>query len=109
MRDVAEIEFIQGLDFDLINQSFTHDGKKRLLIFDDFSEELLKSKDFTRIATAGRHLGLHVLYIKHNLFHKSPIGRDVELQLTHIVLFQSPRDINQIERLGQAKIFTSML
>ena len=26
-RDVAEIEFIQGLDFDLINQSFTHDGK----------------------------------------------------------------------------------
>ena len=85
----------------MINQSFTHDGKKRLLIFDDFSEELLKSKDFTRIATAGRHLGLHVLYNKHNLFHKSPIGRDVELQLTHIVLFQSPRDINQIERLGQ--------
>ena len=75
--------------------------KKRLLIFDDFSEELLKSKEFTRIATAGRHLGLHVLYIKHILFHKSPIGRDVELQLTHIVLFQSPRDINQIERLGQ--------
>ena len=100
-RDVSEIEFIQGLDFDLINQSFTHDGKKRLLIFDDFSEEFLKSKDFTRIATAGRHLGLHVLYIKHNLFHKSPIGRDVKLQLTHIVLFQSPRDINQIERLGQ--------
>ena len=86
-RDVEEIEFVQGLDFDLINQSFTHDGKKRLLIFDDFSEELLKSKDFTRIATAGRHLGLHVLCIKHNLFHKSPIGRDVELQLTHIVLF----------------------
>ena len=26
-RDVTEIEFIQGLDFDLINQSFTHDGK----------------------------------------------------------------------------------
>ena len=46
-------------------------------------------------------MGLHVLYIEHNLFHKSPIGRDVELQLTHIVLFQSPRDINQIERLGQ--------
>ena len=100
-QDVAEIEFIQGLDFDLINESLATDGKKRLLIFDDFSDELLKSKDFTRIATAGRHLGLHVLYIKHNLFHKSPLGRDVELQLTHIVLFQSPRDINQIERLGQ--------
>ena len=32
-RDVAEIEFIQGLDFDLINQSFTHDGKKTLANF----------------------------------------------------------------------------
>lgn len=101
-RDVvADIEFVQGIDFDLIHNSFSSDGKRRLLIFDDFSEELLKSRDFTRIATAGRHLGLHVLYIKHNLFHKSPIGRDVELQLTHIVLFQSPRDINQIEHLGQ--------
>ena len=77
-QDAAEIEFIHGLDFDLINQSFTQDGKKRLLIFDDFSVQLLNSKDFTRIATAGRHLGLHVLYIRHNLFHKSPIGRDVE-------------------------------
>ena len=85
----------------MINQSFTHGGKKRLLFFDDFSEELLKSKDFTRIATAGRHLSLHVLYIRHNLFHKSPIGRDVELQLTHIAIFQSPRDIYQIERLGK--------
>ena len=98
-RDVAEIEFIHGLDFGLINQSFTHDGKKRLL--NDFSEELLRSKDFIWIATAGIHLGLHVLYIRHNLFHKSPVGRDVEVQLTHIVLFQSPRDINQIERHGQ--------
>ena len=76
--------------------------KKRLLIFDDFSEELLKSKEFTRIATAGRHLGLHVLYIKHNLFHKSPIGRDVELQLTHIVLFQSPVTLIKLNDLGNS-------
>ena len=32
-RNVAEIEFIQGLAFDLINQSFTHDGKKTLANF----------------------------------------------------------------------------
>ena len=101
-QDVAEIEFIQGLDFNLINQSFTHDGKKRLLIFDGCSEELLKSKDFTRIATAGRHLGLHVLSIRHNLFHTSPIGRNVELQLTHIVLFQPPVTLIKLNDLGNS-------
>ena len=70
-RDVAESEFIQELDFALINQSLEPDGKKRLLIFDDFSKELLKSEVFTRTATACRQSGLHVLYNKHNLFHKS--------------------------------------
>ena len=46
-------------------------------------------------------MGLHVLYIKHNLFHTTPIARDVELQLTHVLLFQSPYDINQFKRPGQ--------
>ncbi len=35
------------------------------------------------------------------MFHKSPIGRDVELQNTHIVMFKSPRDVMQISKLGQ--------
>ena len=34
-------------------------------------------------------------------FTKVPLGRDIELQNTHIVLFKSPRDINQIQKLGQ--------
>ena len=44
---------------------------------------------------------MSVIYIKHNLYHKSSIGRDAELQLTHIVLFKSARDVQQIARLGQ--------
>ena len=30
--------------------------------------------------TTGRHRGLSTIYIKHNLFHQSKLGRDVELQ-----------------------------
>ena len=57
-------------------------------------------KPFVDIATAGRHRGLSTIYIKHKLFNKSKLGRDVELQNTHIVLVKSPRDVMQVTTLG---------
>ena len=61
---------------------------------------MCSSKEFVKIATAGRHRGLSTIYIKHNLFHKSTLGRDIELQTTHIALFKSPRDVMQIDTLS---------
>ena len=52
------------------------------------------------IATAGRHPGFNTIYIKHNLFHQSKLGKNVELQNTHIVLFKSPRDVHQVATLS---------
>ena len=71
-----------------------------MLLFDDSCEEILNSKAFVDIATAGRHRGLSTVYIKHNLFHQSKLGRDVELQNTHIVLFKPPRDVMQVTTLS---------
>ena len=93
-------KFIQGVDFELI-ENLPNNGTKYLLIFDDSCEELSNSKQFVKIATTGRHRGLNTIYIKHNLFHQSKLGRDVELQNTHIVLFKSPRDVLQINALSQ--------
>jgi hypothetical protein len=94
------IEFIKSLDFELID-NLPNDGTNYLLIFDDSCAEISRSRDFEKIATAGRHRKFNVIYITHNLFHKSPLGRDVELQNTHIILFKSPRDVNQIAKFGQ--------
>ena len=99
-KDVKNIEFIEGVDFEFI-QNLPNNGTKYLLIFDDSCEEISSSKDFVKIATAGRHKGLSTIYIKHNLFHQSRLGRDIELQNTHIVLFKSPRDVLQINTLSQ--------
>ena len=71
-----------------------------MLIFDDSCEEICNSKAFVDITTAGRHRGLSTNYIKHNLFHQSKLGRDVELQNTHIVLFKSPRDVMKVTTLS---------
>ena len=98
-QHIAQIEFIQCVDFEKIDK-LPNDGRKYLLIFDDSCDEIMRSKSFEKLAIAGRHRNMSVIYIKHNLYHKAAIGRDAELQLTHIVLFKSPRDVQQIKRLG---------
>ena len=97
-KETKNLEFVQGVNFEFID-SLRNNGTKYLLIFDDSCEEICNSKAFVNIATAGRHRGLSTIYIKHNLFHQSKLGRDVELQNTHIVLFKSPRDVIQVTTL----------
>ena len=98
-KEIDCIEFVKGVNFELID-SLKINGTKYLLIFDDSCEEVCSSKEFVKIATAGRHRGLSTIYNKHNLFHKSTLGQDIELQTTHIALFKSPRDVMQINTLS---------
>ena len=97
-KEIENLEFVQGVNFEFID-SLKNNGTKYLLIFDDSCDEICNSKAFVDIATAGRHRGLRTIYIKHNLFHQSKLGRDVELQNTHIILFKSPRDVMQVTTL----------
>ena len=83
------------VNFEFID-SLKNNGTKYLLIFDYSCAEICNSKAFFDIATAGRHRGLSTIYIKHNLFNESKLGRDVELQNPHLVLFKSPRDVMQV-------------
>ena len=98
-KEIENLEFVQGVNFEFID-SLKNNGTKYLLIFDDSCEEICNSKAFVDNATAGRHRGLSTTYNKHNLFHQSKLGRDVELQNTHIVLFKSPRDVIQVTTLS---------
>ena len=93
---IARIEFSKysGLEITKILSN-------RLLIFDDSCEEISNDKEFVKIATSGRHRKLHVIYVKHNLFHQSKWSRTIDLNTTHIILFKSLRDIQQIEYLGK--------
>ena len=98
-KEIENLEFVHGVNFEFID-SLKNNGTKYLLIFDDSCQEICNSKAFVDIATAGRHRGLSTIYIKHNLFLQSKLGRDVELQNTHIVLFKSPRDVMQVTTLS---------
>ena len=86
-KEIDNLEFVQGVHLEFIN-ALKNNGTKYVLIFDDSCAEICNSTEFVDIATAGRHHGFSTIYIKHNLFHHSKLGRDVELQNTHIVLFK---------------------
>ena len=90
---------MQGVNFEIID-SLKNNGTKYLLFFDDPCEEICNSEAFVVIATGGRHRCLSTISIKHNFFNQSKLGRDVELQNTHIVLFKSPRDVMQVTTLS---------
>ena len=98
-KRIENLEFLQGVNFEFID-SLKNNSTKYFLKFDDSCEEICHSKACVDIATAGTHRGLCIIYIKHNLFHQSKFGRDVELQNLHIVLFKSPRDVMQVSRLS---------
>ena len=98
-KEFENLEFVQRVNFEFID-SLKNNGTKNLLIFDDSCENVCNSKDFVDIATAGRHRCLSTIYIEHSFFHQSKLGRDVELQKTHIVLFKSPLDVMQVTTLS---------
>ena len=98
-EDFENLDFVQGVNFDFID-SLKNNGTNYFLFIDDSCEEICNSKAFVVIATTERHRGLSTIHNKHNLFHQSKLGRDVELQNTQIVLFKSPRDVMQVTTLG---------
>ena len=98
-KEIENLEFVQGVNFDIMD-SLKNNGTKDLSLFDDSSETICNSEAFFDIATAGRHRGLSTIHIKHNLFHQSKRGREVDLQNTHIVFFKSPRDVMQVTTLS---------
>ena len=98
-KEIENLGFVQGVNFEFID-SLLNNGTKYLLIFDDSCEKICNSKAFVDIATARRHRGLSTIYIEHNLFPQTKLGRDVELQNTHSILLKSPRDVMQVTTLG---------
>ena len=93
----------------LTNLEFLQNTKNCLLIFDDSCQEIFNDKEFVKLAIAGRHKSINVIYVKHNLYQQSKWSRTIDLKTTHIILFKSPRDVQQVEFLGKQLNLTLFL
>ena len=104
-KKIDNLEFVQGLIFEFLEDSLENNGTKYLIVFDNSCAQICNSKGFVDIATAGSHRAVSTFNIRHKLFHQSKLGRDAELQNTHIVFFKSTRDVLQVSTLSaQLKI-----
>ena len=81
------------------NLEFLNNLGNCLLIIDDSCEEIYNDKEFVKLATAGRHKKINVIYIKHNFYQQSKWSRTIDLNTSHIILFKSACDIQQVEFL----------
>ena len=91
-----QIEIVNLDGFDILRNN-----ENILLVFDGSCEEIYNDKNFIKLATAGRHKGLDVSYVTHNLFQRSRWSRTFDLNTSHIVLFKSHCDIQQLDHLGR--------
>ena len=97
MQDkIEDIEFLPCLEFEMIKNL-----ENCLLVFDDSCEEIYQEKEFVKLAVSGRHKKVNCIFVKHNLFHQSKWSRTIDLNTTHIILFKSPRDVQQIDVFGR--------
>ena len=98
---------IDSLIENLLNHQSAESGfrtdknnEKILAIFDDSCDEILESLSFANLATAGRHKGVSVIFIKHNLYHQGRYCVTVDKNTTHLVILKSPRISKQLRILG---------
>ena len=72
-----------------------------MLVLDDLLEEEAKSKKFLALVIAGRHRNIHLVVLRHNLFQQTKSSKTIDLNVTQIILFNSPRDSGQVGILGR--------
>ena len=75
--------------------------QRHLLVFDDVFDKIASSLEFLNLVVSARHKNQHVIFFKHNLYQKSSNSKTIDLNLTHLLLLKSPRDIVQIDCLGR--------
>lgn len=90
-EDLKNVEFHEGLP----DKSHLLDGT--LMIIDDLMSEA--DQRVTDLFTKhSHHSGVSVVFLTQNFFHKNM--RNVTLNCHYLVLFKSPRDVSQIQRLA---------
>ena len=98
LRNIPNIHFVEGVPSDL--ESMINPSERNLVVIDDLMQELSNDPRITSLFTKGcHHRNLSVIFILQNIFHRGKELRDVSLNCHYLVLFKSPRDSSQVNRV----------
>ena len=99
-ENIKNVEFVRGLD-GLSGVDF-NSKQPTLLVIDDLMEELSSNKELSILFTREmHHKSITVFFLVQNLYKQGKSMRDVALNCQVLILFKSPRDIEQLRVLGR--------
>ena len=80
-------------------QTVSGNGKV-LAILDDSCDEVLEKASFANLVTGGRHKGVSVIFMKHNLYQQGKYCVTVDKNTTQVVILKSQRIGRKLKILG---------
>ena len=99
---ILQIEFVKGIPPDLEHDFYFDVIKRNLIVFDDQMIDAGGDKRIVNLMTRGsHHRNLIVIYIVQNLFHQGKGSRSISLNSHCLVLFEKPRNKQQIVTLAK--------
>jgi GTPase SAR1 family protein len=92
------VEFIKGIPEDL-----AFDPKiNNILIIDDLMADCKDNQNVADFFTRrSDHENISVIFLSQNIFMKGSCARDISLNSSYLILFDNPRDRQQIRVVGQ--------
>ena len=108
-KEIENLEVVEGVNFEFWD-SLKNNGRKKLVNLWKFIWIELQYKTVFWYCWKTSWIEYYLIYNNINLFHQSKLGRDVELQNTHILLYESARHVMQVSRLsGQLRIESELV
>ena len=99
-KGLKGVAFYRGIPED-IEERFNL-KEENLLIIDDLMTQCHSDEHMTRLFSVGSsHKNISVIFIVHNLFHQGKEMRNISLNTHYIILFENPRDVQQISTLAR--------
>ena len=99
-QEKLPIEFHQGFQWIAVDRS---DAEKlrTLVVIDDLYQDACEDGMFLNLVVAERHRNIHLMTLRHNIYQPTKNSKTIDLKVTQMILFKSPRDVEQIGVLGR--------
>ena len=90
------------MEWNAVERSEALKQRTLVVIIDDLYDEAAQSKELLYLVIAGRHKKVHLMVLRHNLIlEQCKHSKTIDLNVTQMILFNSPRDSEQIGILGR--------
>ena len=95
----VSIEFHQGLQWTAVDRSEA-EKLTTLVVIDDLYQDACEDETFLNLVVAGRHRNIHLMTLRRNIYQPAKNSKTINLNVTQMILFKGPRDVEQIGVLG---------